>query len=171
VTAADQRLSFQNLFGELGPEQFVTGHWSAGIIDESLYHALQMCKGFHAEHARKGWGGIGYHYCISRGGVIIGLRPTLLKGAHVGRWNTGNIGILFHGGKEGHKVDLTAKQINSLRWLLQNAHTRRMPIAHRTDNKLARPHCERRSHNDWSGHESNECMGTFEREFKAARNR
>jgi N-acetylmuramoyl-L-alanine amidase len=157
VTASALGLRFQNLFGPLGPEHDVTIHHTAGPKDTSLSHAKSLNRNYHAAHRAKGWGGIGYHYNITRKGVIICLRPTFLLGAHVGGHNTGNIGIMFHG-TTGDKP--TERQLESFRWLLSNANTRAMPAAHRTDRPLNKPHTNRRGHNDWPGHTWNACPGT-----------
>jgi hypothetical protein len=138
----------------------VTGHHTAGPIDTSDAHAIQLCKQYHAYHASQGWGGIGYHFCITRNGTIIGLRPTYLKGTHVGGWNSNNLGVMFHG--TTHNTP-TRAQARSYRWLLANAHTAKMPAAHRCDRRLpdgraGRSH--RRGHNDWPNHSWNACPGS-----------
>jgi hypothetical protein len=142
-------------FGELGPELFVTGHHTAGVKDRNLAHAIALAREYHAEHKAKGWGGIGYHFMIARNGTILCLRPTRMKGAHVGLHNTDNVGVVCNG-TVGDKP--TWRQARSLRWLLAHAHTHHMPAAHRTDRSLTR--AKLRGHNDWSGHETNACPGT-----------
>lgn len=151
-------LTFQNLFGELGPEHDVTIHHTAGARDTSVAHAISMVRSYHADHKAKGWGGIGYHYAICTNGTILCLRPVRLKGAHVGGWNTGNVGVVFFG-TTGNRP--SEAQVDSFKWLLSHANTSKMPASHRTDRPLNRPHTERRGHNDWSGHEWNACPGTF----------
>lgn len=158
ITAAQAGLRFANKFGALGPELYVTGHHTAGPKDKSDAHALQLCRSYHAAHAAKGWGGEGYHYCITRRGTIIGLRPTNLKGAHVGGHNSNNVGVMFHG-TTGDKP--TIRQRRSYKWLLANAHTTRLPKAHRTDRDLRK--AKRRGHNDWPGHTTNACPGTHKK--------
>lgn len=157
----DLGLDFQNLFGQLGPEVWVTGHHTAGPKDTSDKHCAALCRQYHAQHRSQGWGGIGYHFCISRRGTIFCLRPTVLKGAHVGGWNSNNLGVMFHG-TTGDKP--TKRQARSYRWLIRNAHTTRMPRGHRCDRKLptARKR-RRRGHNDWPGHSWNACPGTHKR--------
>jgi hypothetical protein len=156
ITAAELGLHFVDVgFGELGPEKFVTGHHSAGPKDRDLKHAIALTRQYHREHKAKGWGGLGYHFVISRGGAILCGRPTAMKGAHVGLNNTSNIGVLFHG-TTGDKP--TRAQKRSYRWLLRYAHTTRLGAAHRTDRDLRKAVLH--GHNDWSGHESNECPGT-----------
>jgi hypothetical protein len=163
-TARELGLTFQDVFGPLGPEQFVTGHHTAGPQDHSLKEATALCRQYHRDHKAKGWGGIGYHFCIPRNAApdgtlrIICLRPTGLKGAHVGGHNSKNIGIMFHGTTGDHP---SIHQRRALLWLLENAHTRRMPKAHRTDYSLKNK--KRYGHKDWSGHTSNACPGGFHR--------
>lgn len=160
ITARSIDLHFQNLFGQLGPEYHVTGHHTAGPTDKSDSHAIQLCRQYHRDHKTKGWGGIGYHYCITRRGTIIGLRPVILKGAHVGNHNSNNVGIMFHG-TTGDKP--TKAQMKTYRWLLSHSNTKHLPKAHRTDRKINKPHADRRGHHDWPGHEWNACPGTHER--------
>jgi hypothetical protein len=160
ITASQMGLGFQNVFGPLGPERHVTGHHTAGPIDRDDRHAIALCRQYHRDHAVKGWGGIGYHFCITRNGTILCLRPLSLKGAHVGGWNSHNVGVMFHG-TTGNKP--TRKQARAYRWLLSNCHTRKMPAAHRSDRPLRRPYCRRWGHNDWPNHKSNACPGTHKR--------
>lgn len=98
---------------------------------------------------------MGYHWCITRRGTIIGLRPTILKGAHVGGHNSRNAGAMFHGTVGDHPTEAQRK---SYAWLIANAHTTAMPQAHRTDSDPRQ--ATRRGHNDWPGHGSNACPGT-----------
>ena len=51
---------------------------------------------------------IGYHYIITRDGLIHEGRPIVLQGAHVSKGNTGNIGIILSGYMEGQ--DLSEEQ-------------------------------------------------------------
>jgi hypothetical protein len=155
VTAKDLGIGFINKFGALGPELYGTGHHSAGPVDVSDAHCATLLRQYHAQHNGQGWGGIGYHYCLSRKGTLFCLRPTNLKGAHVGAHNSNNIGVLCHG-TTGNKP--TAAQQQTFRWLLENAHTSAVPKAHRTDRDLSRVAWF--GHNDWSGHHSNACPGT-----------
>ena len=158
ATASEQGLSFQNVFGQLGPEHFVTIHHAAGPKDRDDAHARELNRRYHAEHRAKGWGGVAYHFNISRKGTIYCLRPTLLKGAHVGGHNSRNVGVLFHG-TTGDRP--TQAQLDSFLWLLRHAHTSEMPRAHRTDRDLRSSQGTRRlGHNDWQDHGSNACPGT-----------
>lgn len=149
-------LRFRNLFGDLGPETFVTGHYSASRRDKDDTDAINMVRQFHAQHESQGWGGLGYHFVITRKGNIILGRPLRLKGAHVGGWNTGNVGVMMTG-TVGDKP--TRAQRRTYKWLLAYAHTRRLPASHRTDRRLLK--ATRRGHNSWPGHTSNQCPGSF----------
>jgi hypothetical protein len=156
VTAADIGLKFDNKFGGLGPEHYVTGHHTAGPVDKNAPDAIAWAQVYHRAHAAKGWGGIGYHFMLARDGTLICLRPVTLKGAHVGGHNTSNVGVVCN----GTVGDLpTEAQQRTFRWLLENAHT--LPKPHRTDLVLRR--ATRKGHNDWPGHESNACPGTHKR--------
>jgi hypothetical protein len=133
ITAQQLGLGFANLFGSLGPELHVTGHYSAGARAKNASQAKERAKSFHAFHKSKGWGGIAYHYLIADDGTLVCARPTRLKGAHVGGHNSNNIGIVM----PGTAGDLpTPAQRRTYRWLLKNAHTTKLPRAHRTDRNL-----------------------------------
>jgi hypothetical protein len=155
ITADALGLRFVNLFGELGPEVWVTGHHSATPPDKSLREAVAYVQRFHREHAAKDWGGLGYHYVLARTGELLCGRPTILKGAHVGLHNTSNVGVMCIG-TVGDRPTLA--QLRTFRWLLANAHTSALPKAHRTDRRLMG--CGVRGHNDWPSHETNACPAT-----------
>ena len=155
LTAATIGLSFQNLFGELGPETRVSCHYTAGPRDTSDAHAAQLCRQYHAYHRGLGWGGIAYHYCITRKGTLLGLRPTSLKGAHTARQNSNSIGVMVHG-TTGQRM--TKAQRRTLFWLLRNAHKAAMPRAHRTDKRLYR--ADIRGHKEWPG-QATSCPGAY----------
>lgn len=152
------RLSISNLFGGLGPILYLTGHHSAGPTDRDDEHALTLVRQFDAQHRGQGWGGLGYHFNVTRRGTIILGRPVSLKGAHVGGHNSNNVGVLFH----GTTGDVpTEAQARAFRWLLDNAHTSALPASHRTPRPLR--DARRLGHKDWEGHHSNACPGTHHR--------
>lgn len=166
VTARSIGLAFQNLFGELGPEEEVTGHYSAGARAKTWRDGVERAKSFHAFHKGKGWGGVAYHFIIADDGALICARPTILKGAHTGLHNTKNLGVNCPG-TTGERP--TPQQRATYQWLLANAHTERMPREHRTDVDLRRARLH--GHRDWSGHESNACPGRFYGMYKAGLSR
>ncbi|MFM7053059.1 MAG: peptidoglycan recognition family protein [Planctomycetota bacterium] len=51
-------------------------------------------------HRARGWGDIGYHLVIDRGGAVWQGRSVLWQGAHVKDHNEGNIGVLVMGNFE-----------------------------------------------------------------------
>jgi len=124
----------QNVFGPLGPIRRITGHYTAGPRDKNWRHAVQLFRVYHDQHRRYGWGGIGYHLGITTGGDVVLLRRIAWQGAHTGGANSGNLGIVMHGGPR-HKP--TAAQARTLRWLLANMHTSAMPKSHRAPRSLA----------------------------------
>jgi hypothetical protein len=166
ITARSIGLAFQNLFGELGPENHVTGHYSAGARAKNWREGVERAKSFHEFHKSKGWGGVGYHLIIADDGAIICARPTILKGAHTGLHNTTNLGVNCPG-TTGERP--TPQQRATYQWLLANAHTERMPKAHRADVDLRQ--AKLHGHRDWSGHESNPCPGRFYGMYKAGLSR
>lgn len=159
-TANSTDLKFQNVFGSLGAESKVTGHYTDGPRDSSDAHAIDLIQNYHQAHKAKGWGGLGYHFCITKKGNIILGRPLHLKGAHVGGHNSNNVGIVMHG-TTGDKP--TFAQRRAYRWLLANAHTNRMPRTHRSDRDLRK--AGRYGHNSFPNHRSNGCPGSFKPMF------
>jgi N-acetylmuramoyl-L-alanine amidase len=155
ITARKLGLGFANIFGELGPELHVTGHYSAGPRAKDAREGAARVRSFHDEHRRKGWGGIAYHYVIPDDGTLICARPTLLKGAHVGGHNSNNIGVCMPG-TIGDRP--TPAQRETYRWLLDHAHTGEMPRAHRTDRNLRQ--ARRHGHNQWPDNPT-QCTGDF----------
>ena len=156
ITARSIGLAFANLFGALGAELHVTGHYSAGPRALDADQGIDRAREFHALHRGKGWGGIGYHYLIPDDGTLICARPTTLKGAHTGAHNSSNVGVNMPGNTGDRPTDAQAA---TYRWLLENVHTDQLPKAHRTDRDLRR--AKRFGHNQWSGHRSNGCPGLF----------
>lgn len=167
ITAHSMGLAFQQLFGQLGPERHVTGHYSAGARARNAQEGIRRAKDFHAFHKNpkpqgRGWGGLAYHYIIADDGTLICGRPTIMKGAHTGAANSSNIGVNCPG-TTGDKP--TAAQKTTYQWLLANAHTAAMPKPHRTDVDLRQASLH--GHNQWPGHGSNGCPGLFLAMFTA----
>lgn len=60
-------------------------------------------ESIHAQHLKQGWWGIGYHYYITKHGIIWCGRPEEFVGSHAGAkngYNTHSIGICFEGNFE-----------------------------------------------------------------------
>jgi len=68
-------------------------------IDSIVVHhtgdARCTLEGMHRDHAGRGWGGIGYHYCITGGGMVQRGRPIWARGCHCSENNAGRIGVAF----------------------------------------------------------------------------
>ena len=51
-----------------------------------------------ADHVARGFADIGYHFYITRDGMIHRCRPVNQIGAHAAGWNDQSIGICYEGG-------------------------------------------------------------------------
>lgn len=129
----DLGLSFRSGMATQTTHERVIGHHTAGPDDTSLEDAIRLCKLYHGQHQAQGWAGEGYHLCIARTGEIILLRPTGYVGAHTLNNNTGSIGLMCHGTTGDHP---TEAQQRTVRWIAENAHTKKMPASHRASRKL-----------------------------------
>ena len=68
-------------------------HCSASRADRDFTETdLEVC------HRRRGFNGIGYHFYITRDGVLHHCRPVSEIGAHVRGFNRHSIGICYEGG-------------------------------------------------------------------------
>ena len=146
-----------NNFGPLGDVDAVTIHHSAGPRAptkakaqalHAAYQRLHIQEFGSANHTR---GDIGYHFAIDDLGRVYRLRPASQKGAHVGGWNTGNIGIMLHGNYVHD--ELTDKQNETLRWLFQGGFYKLFKEPEAGIHLV-------RGHQEWPNHHSNACPGT-----------
>lgn len=153
-------VTVEDRFGGLGDIQRTIGHYTAGPRDQSDGEALTLWRQYHRDHASRGWGGIGYHYGITRAGAIVCLRPIALKGAHTAGTNTGSVGIVVHG-TLGERM--TGAQFEALKWLYDNAHTAAMPSRHRAPKSLRGVH--HGVHNDYN---ATACPGAFAKDYRSA---
>jgi len=72
-------------------------HCSATRINQDFpVEALEAC------HKARGFKSIGYHYYITKDGVIYPCRPESEIGAHALRYNAHSIGICYEGGLDEH---------------------------------------------------------------------
>jgi hypothetical protein len=155
ITARSLGLAFQNLFGQLGPEDNVTGHHTAGARARNWREGVARVKQFHADHRAKGWGAIGSHFVIADDGALICARRRFSRAAHVGMHNTRNLGVNCPG-TTGDRPTPQRKEM--YRRLLANRRTASMPKAHRTERDLRQARLF--GHRAWPGHHSNACPGT-----------
>ena len=83
------------------------------------HYTFSQCK---ADHLRRGWKDIGYHYYITRDGQVHEGRPLSEVGAHCKGHNQHSIGICYEGGLDaaGYACDTRTKaQRQSMRSLLE----------------------------------------------------
>lgn len=71
-------------------------------------------KDIHSWHKEQGWDGIGYHFVITRDGVIEAGRPLYWQGAHVRGHNAHSIGICLIG-----RDEYTSRQMRALERLIR----------------------------------------------------
>lgn len=142
--------SSTGMFGPLGEIQHVTVHHSAGQRAPTKAVCQRLNRIYQNEHIAKGWGDIGYHFCVDDLGRFYRLRSTQWKGAHVGGWNTGNVGVMFHGNYDIH--ELTAAQRLAIEWLFKGGF---YVLTHEREAGIVNTP----SHHEWPGHASNACPG------------
>lgn len=144
------RSANSDLFGPLGEIYAVTFHHSAGPRATSKARCQELNRAYQIQHINQGWGDIGYHFCVDDLGRVYHLRPVDWKGAHVGGWNTGNVGIMFHGNFVSAEPTDAMKE--TLEWFFKGG-LYRLTGQNEDNYKLAR------GHREWSGHTSNACPG------------
>lgn len=76
----------------------------------------------HEWHLGNGWAGIGYHYVITKQGIIETGRPEDVIGAHAIGANGNSIGVCLAG--DFSKERPTDIQLQALSWLIGNIRTR-----------------------------------------------
>ena len=98
--------------------ELIVIHCSATRENQNFtVEALEAC------HRARGFRGIGYHYYITRDGVVYPCRPEEQAGAHARRYNALSIGICYEGGldRDGNPADTrTEAQKESMKELLRS---------------------------------------------------
>ena len=98
--------------------ELIVIHCSATRENQNFtVEALEAC------HRARGFRGIGYHYYITRDGVVYPCRPEEQAGAHARRYNARSIGICYEGGldRDGNPADTrTEAQKESMKELLRS---------------------------------------------------
>lgn len=158
ITAAQLGLTFQWVFGQRGTPTRRTGHYTAGPRARNAAAGIAIVRGLHRQHAGQGWGGGSYDAVICDDGTLILVNPPLRKSAHVAMNNTGNAAINCPG-TTGDKP--TREQEATYRWYVRNAHTRKVPKAHRQPVDLRK--LTRYGHSDLN---ATACPGAFKPMFK-----
>ena len=91
-------------------------HCSATRVNKNFtVEQLEAC------HKARGFKSIGYHYYITKDGVVYPCRPETEVGAHARRYNAHSIGICYEGGldEKGKPADTrTPEQKETLEELL-----------------------------------------------------
>lgn len=128
ATAEQVGLRFGYPFGLKGAVTRGAGHYTAGRRCRNMAELKAEAISDHHFHASKGWGGLSYEAMIADDGSIFLGSPTNRKSAAVAMQNTGMVNICCPG-TTGHRM--TEAQKNSVRWLLANWHTSKVPSAHR----------------------------------------
>jgi N-acetyl-anhydromuramyl-L-alanine amidase AmpD len=119
----------------LGPVKFLTIHCAA------TPEGRAVSADTISQWDRDKFGQISYHWVVELDGRKVRTLPDTTKGAHVGKANTGNIGICYVGGvdKQNKPKDTrTAQQRVALRELV-------------VEYKRKYPGIVVRGHRDWSG--------------------
>lgn len=161
ITAAQLGLRFSYPFGTKGTVVNGAGHYTAGGRSADAAALREEMRRDHAYHASLGWGGLSYEAMIADDGTIGLGNPTDRKSAAVANMNTGLVNICCPG-TTGDRM--TAAQKASVKWLLANWHTAKVPPAHR----LARPAhgLTWKGHNQWPG-QSTGCPGAMQADYDA----
>lgn len=96
-------------------------------------------------HLTRNFGDIGYHYIIDPMGNVWEGRPLSWQGAHVGRQNEHNIGVMCLGNFEVERP--TSAQLNGLdRFVAHLMRTHRIPVREvKTHRELASTDCPGRN--------------------------
>lgn len=137
----------------------VTGHYTAGPLDDDDDEALALWRQYHASHLAQGWSGLGYQIGFTREGTIVLLRPFTSVGSHTLGNNTGRIGVSVHGTTGD---TWSSAQLQAYAWWLKNGHTSKFPSSHRTPNPPGQ--LQRKVHKDFM---ATSCPGSFESGYRA----
>jgi hypothetical protein len=160
ITAAGLGLGFQYVFGTKGSVFRGAGHYTAGHRSANAEALKAEMRNDHAFHKSKGWGGLSYEAMVADDGTIGFGNPIDRKSAAVASNNTGMVNICCPG-TTGHRM--TDAQKRSVRWLLDNWHTSKVPKAHR----LPKPakNLTWRGHKEFPG-QSTACPGDMLSQYK-----
>ena len=156
ITASQLGLRFQYLWGSKGTVYRGAWHYTAGPRAPDRAKLIELVRLYHRMHP----GGLAYEAMIADDGTIALIGPMNRKGAAVAAQNTGMVNICAPG-TTGDR--LTAAQRESIRWLRENWHTRRVPKAHRAPGPVRGL--------DWRGHrehpgQSTSCPGAMLPDYK-----
>jgi N-acetylmuramoyl-L-alanine amidase len=137
-------------WGEMKDVYAITIHHSAGPRAPTKDKAKSLHVAYQKAHIDRNFGDIGYHASMDDLGRFYLLRDRKAIGAHVGNWNSGNLGIMIHGNYEYD--DLFTAQRQSIEWLFQGGFNKLFGVTEAQIDLV-------RGHREWSGHTSNACPG------------
>jgi hypothetical protein len=162
ITSAELGLTFQWVFGGKGKIYRGAGHYTAGHrVPDRRALAAEM-RMDHSFHRGKGWGGLSYEVMIADDGTVGFGNPPGRKSAAVALNNTGLVNICCPGTTGDN---MTARQKDSVVWMLRNWHTSKVPAAYRLDTDarflLWKPHLR------WPS-QSTACPGNMEADYYSA---
>jgi N-acetylmuramoyl-L-alanine amidase len=150
--------SVPSLMNPMLPPRWITLHHDgmSPFQARDQYSAAARIEVIRVSHRNKGWGDIGYHYVIDRGGRVWEGRDLKWQGAHVKDHNEGNIGICCLGNfDEQSPSDAQLDAVERMVSCLMERH--RVPV-----NRV-------RSHQEWQGART-ACPGrSLQREFVSMR--
>jgi hypothetical protein len=160
ITSAQLGLRFQYVWGGKGNVYRGAGHYTAGHRCANAVALAHEMRSDHAFHAGKGWGGLSYEAMIADDGTIGFGNPVDRKSAAVASNNTGMVNICCPG-TTGDRM--TAAQKASVRWLLANWHTTKVPRAYRLPHKARE--LAWKPHNEWPS-QSTACPDRMALDYK-----
>ncbi|HWB18681.1 MAG TPA: peptidoglycan recognition family protein [Phycisphaerales bacterium] len=138
-----------SLMNRMLPVQWITVHHDGmnAFTAVDQISAAQRLESIRRAHRNKGWGDIGYHFAIDRGGRVWQCRPLQWQGAHVKDCNPGNIGVVNLGNFEiqsPSQAQLTALN-NHLEYLMRTYNVPVSKIRTHQEWPSARTECPGRS--------------------------
>lgn len=160
ITSHQLGLRFQYVWGTKGPIHRGAGHYTAGHRCRDAAALATEMRNDHRFHAGKGWGGLSYEVMVADDGTIGFGNPINRKSAAVASNNTGMVNICCPG-STGDRM--TSEQRASVRWLMANWHTAKVPAAYRLP-KPARS-LTWKPHNKWPS-QSTACPGVMAQDYE-----
>lgn len=154
ITAAQIGLSFQYIWGRKLPVAYFGEHYSGDSPARTADELIAKARSYHATHRGRGWGGLSYEYLVAPGVIVCG-NPTDRLSAAVAAFNSRMTGVCVPG-TTGDRID--AGTAATLRWLRDNAHTTKLPSAHRMPRPIRELDC--RGHQNFPG-QSTSCPGDY----------
>jgi hypothetical protein len=136
--------------GDAHSPKFLTIHHTSTPNNDTISAAARMrqMQAFHIDV--RGWCDFAYHYTVGIDGKVYEGRDPARTGAHVGDWNTNNVGISVVGTFIGFNP--RESQLNALtsisKWIVDRY-------------GITKNRTQIRGHKEWPGHTSNDCPGTL----------